>query len=296
MMHDKLAAALPGPSAVYRVLDNYSHLDIEKRKKIKSAVADASGGSLWDPCSSAPFAHQYILQHLKGESWCPLSRGTALAAAGRSVCVDSSGNVDSYALERDAMLDDSVMQVHRNRWEAISWSSSGEMGASSVAYCWAAVSMIMRRRAVRSTQWGCQEVQGACEQQYRQVDTYQSQVSSAITVVTSSLPEAEQGRARNKQYLTFFYPFWADHILGRGRIDAAALTAAVAKGLATPSPPQTYAPPGHGVPPAQPGAMQLMPPPGAPAPGGSTANVPAGLQQARGSLAPGLEITSLQRR
>ena len=101
-------------------------LDIEK-KKIKSAVSDASGNSLWDPCSSAPFSHQYILQHIKGEPW----RGMALAAPGWSICVDGLGTVGCAALERDALLDDAVMQVHRNRWEAIPWNSSAESGASS---------------------------------------------------------------------------------------------------------------------------------------------------------------------
>ncbi len=286
MMHDALEAALP--HAVYRVLDNYSHLDIEKKKKIKSAVSDASGSSLWDPCSSAPFSHQYILHHIKGEPWCSLSRGMALAAAGRSICVDALGNVDSAALERDAMLDDAVMQVHRNRWEAIPWNSSAEIGASSVANCWAAVSMILRRRALRSAQWGCPEVQTACEEQFRQVDVYQSQVSSAITVITSSLPGADQGRARNKQYLTFFYPFWAEHVLGQGRLDAAALIAAVDKGLAAlappaaggslpvPLPPAGRAPP---PPPAQPGGGQLMPPPAAPGRGRGAPASGAGGQQ-----------------
>ena len=48
--------------------------------------------------------------------------------------------------------------------------------------------MILRRRALRSAQWGCQEVQAACEEQFRQMDVYQSQVSLAITVITPSLP------------------------------------------------------------------------------------------------------------
>ena len=286
MMHDALEAALP--HAVYRVLDNYSHLDIERKKKIKTAVSDASGSSLWDPCSSAPFSHQYILQHIKGEPWCSLPRGMALAAAGRSICVDGLGNVDCAALERDAMLDDAVLQVHRNRWEAIPWNSSAEIGASSVANCWAAVSMILRRRALRSAQWGCPEVQAACEEQFRQVDVYQSQVSSAITVITSSLPSAEQGRARNKQILTFFYPFWAEHILGQGRLDAAAVTAAVDKGLAALAPPPAGAPfpaplpaAGRGAPPppAQLGGAQLMPPPAAPGRGRGAPAPGAGGQQ-----------------
>ena len=76
--------------------------------------------------------------------------------------------------------------------------------------------MILRRRALRSAQWGCPEVQAACEEQFRQMDVYQSQVSLAITVITPSLPSAEQGRARIKQYLTFFYPFWAGAHLGPG--------------------------------------------------------------------------------
>ncbi len=50
----------------------------------------------------------------------------------------------------------------------------------------------------------------------------------------AALPLAEQGPARNKEYFTFFYPFWAKHILGRARVDAATLPLAVAAATAAP--------------------------------------------------------------
>ena len=69
------------------------------------------------------------------------------------------------------------------------------------------------------------------------LDSYQSPVSTTISAVTRGTPAGEHGRARNKQFLTFFYPFWAEHVLALGRLDAAAVTAAVDKILAAPVPP-----------------------------------------------------------
>jgi hypothetical protein len=98
--------------------------------------------------------------------------------------------------------------------------------------CWTAVNAVLRRRMKRSQQWGCPEVEAACARQYKQLKTYRAGVSSAITAATAAYPDAEQGRARNKEYFSFFYPFWAEHILGRGRIDAAALISAVNAAMA----------------------------------------------------------------
>ena len=178
LKHEALANVLH-PAAL-RILDNYSHLEIDKKQKLRKSVAEASGGSLWDPCATAPFSHQYVLQHLRGEPWSSLTRGMALAAAGRTICLDQSGNVDAGAIEEALITSESVMLYHQARWEAISWSSPAEIGSSDVTNCWAAVATIMRRRVAHSAHWGCPEVQAACAEQCRQVDSYQSQVSTAI--------------------------------------------------------------------------------------------------------------------
>ena len=300
MSHEELSQALP--TAVYNALDNYSHLDIDKKQKLQSALKSVTGPTLFDPCTSAPFAHQTSLSYTTGAAWSTVPRALALAAAGRSVSMISAEEVDSGAEEDDTLSEESVMQAHRARWAAIRWNSSEEIGASSLEHCWTAVNAVLRRRMKRSKQWGCPEVEAACARQYKQLKTYRAGVSSAITAATAAYPDAEQGRARNKEYFSFFYPFWAEHILGRGRIDAAALTSAVNAAMAVPPPPVAGGPPppppayarSAALPP-QPAPQHLppagrgVPPPPPPLGGGGAFQLPGGrgLGRGRGAQAPG---------
>ena len=271
MSHEELAAKLP--PAVYFALDNFAHLEFDKKQKLHASLKAVSGACLFYPCVTAPFAHQSSLSYSRGAAWNTTARALALAAAGRSVCIGDNNEVDSGGEEADLLADEHTMQAHRSRWDAIRWNSLEEIGASSLGHCWQAVNAVMRRRAKRSKQWNCDEVADACALQYRQIKTYPAEVQSAITIATSACPVSEQGRARNKEYFSFFYPFWAEHILGRGRIDAASLTAAANAATSPPPPPYVAPPPQLALPtlpPAGRGAPLPPPPPlGAPvAPGG----------------------------
>ena len=222
MSYEELAQALP--PVVFSVLDIYNHLEPDKKMKLQSAYKH---GVRFDPCTGAPFAHQNSLSYSTGSAWDTTARAFALAAAGRSVRINAQAELDSAGEEDDAFLQESIIEIHRQRWAALSWGSPEELGATALEHCWQAVTAVMRRRASRSKKYGCLEVEESCQDQLRQVKAYKAEVSAAIAMVTAAYPPAEIGRARNKEHFRFFYPFWAEHILGRGRIDAVTLTSPV---------------------------------------------------------------------
>ncbi len=59
------------PPAAFRVLNNYFHLDFDRKQKLHKSLAEASSISLWGQCTSAPFSHQYILARWEAILWLP---------------------------------------------------------------------------------------------------------------------------------------------------------------------------------------------------------------------------------
>ncbi len=58
----------------------------------------------------------------------------------------------------------------------------------------------------------CPEVLAGCIRQVEELKSYPTAVTSAITLSSSTLTSlTDQRRARNKETLTLFLPFWYEH-------------------------------------------------------------------------------------
>jgi hypothetical protein len=82
----------------------------------------------------------------------------------------------------------------------------------------------------------CPEVLAGCISQVEELKSYPTSVTSAITL--SSL--SDQRRARNKETLTLFLPFWYEHILEHQRQDGPETVAEVLRIMT----PRSLGPPG----------------------------------------------------
>jgi hypothetical protein len=128
----------------------------------------------------------------------------------------------------------------------------------------------MQARAARASAWGCPEVELACKEQYESLPAYRAAVAASVSRVASALPPCDGARMVNSAYLSFFLPFWWEHVLLRSRLDEADAAKASKEILSRPAPPP-YVPPAPPPAPAapRPPARQPGPPPGqAPRPAG----------------------------
>ena len=102
------------------------------------------------------------------------------------------------------------------------WNSTHEVSVSQVGDLWQAVSWFLRKRAANAVRWRCAEVLAGCRRQCEELRSYPAAVTAAITQSTNSLANpADRRRAHNKEVLSFFLPFWYEHILDRQRHDTA---------------------------------------------------------------------------
>ena len=127
------------------------------------------------------------------------------------------------------------------------WNSTHEVSVSQVGDLWQAVSWFLRKRAANAVRWRCAEVLAGCRRQCEELRSYPAAVTAAITQSTNSLANpADRRRAHNKEVLSFFLPFWYEHILDRQRHDTADAAAEVARIMAAapslPPPPPPPAP------------------------------------------------------
>ena len=217
MMHDELHALLP--DAVYTALDSNSHLSAEKRYKLQEACKKSNTSALFDPAIGAPFGHQFQLSLADGAHFDPVKRGLALAIAGRSAGLESPAGGSLV----DATGRRSVLLELRNHWSSIEAEFGGthELSGTNVNRLWEGVSFVMQARAARATAWGCPEVELACKEQYKALPAYRAAVATSVSRAASALPAADGARAVNAAYLSFFLPFWWEHVLLRSRLEDA---------------------------------------------------------------------------
>ena len=257
MMHDELLDALD--PAVYQSLDLASGMPYKSRVKLQESCRKGDMANLLDRTTSAAFSHHTLLTLSDGAHFDPPIRGLALAGAGRSATVPGApGQTLSDTVTRDAHL-----RTLRECWqEALpAFAADGELSGSHVDNLWRGAHFIFTVRAARSATWGVPEVETACNEQLSSLSAYRSAVASVINRVARAYAGVDIPRAVNRAYLQFFLPFWWEHILERGRLDASAAEKQVTLILsprAAPAPAVAAAP----VAPAQPAA----PPPLTPAP------------------------------
>ena len=124
--------------------------------------------------------------------------------------------------------------------------NSSELSSSDVDRLWSAVTFILTNRAARTATWGVPEVATACQAQLAALPAYRSSVAVAITRMAATYDRAAAARTVNRTYITFFTPFWWEHIFERGRLKPDNLDKTV-KDLTTPeapaAPPPTPPPP-----------------------------------------------------
>jgi hypothetical protein len=266
LMHDDLHVLLP--EAVYTALDSNAHLSPDKRFKLQEACKKSNTSALYDPATGAPFGHQLHLSLADGAHFDPVKRGLALAVAGRSAGLESSGG-GSLA---DATGRRSVLLEFRSHWTSIEadFVSTHELSGTNVNRLWDGVSFVMQARAARAMTWGCPEVELACKDQYEALPAYRAAVASSVSRAASALPACDGARSVNAAYLSFFLPFWWEHVLLRSRLDEADAAKASKEILSrTPPPPHLPpAPPPAPAVPRPPARQPGQPPAQAPRPGG----------------------------
>jgi hypothetical protein len=214
-MHDDLHILLP--DAVYTALYSNSHLPAEKRFKLQEACKMSNTSALYDPATGAPFGHQLQLSLAEGAHFDPVKRGLALAIAGRSARLASSagGSLIEATSRRSILLE------FRNHWASIEDGfGSGHELSGTVNRLWEGVSFVMQARAARATFWGCPEVELACKEQYKAIPAYRAAIAASVSWAVSALPADDGARSVNSAYLSFFLPFWWEHVLRlRSRLD-----------------------------------------------------------------------------
>jgi hypothetical protein len=214
-MHDELHALLP--DAVYTALDANAHLPAEKRFKLQEACKKSSTSALYDPATGAPFGHQLQLTLAEGAHFDPVKRGLALAIAGRSAGPESP----TAASLIEATGRRSVLFEFRTHWAAIEAELGGthELSGTNVDRLWEGVAFVMQARAARATAWGCPEVELACKEQFEAIPAYRTAVATSVSRAATALPARDAARWVNSAYLSFFLPFWWEHVLLRSRLE-----------------------------------------------------------------------------
>ncbi len=236
MSSDDLLNALP--AEVYTALDASSHLDITTRAKLHKSIKSSGLGNQLDLAVTAPFGYQTSLQHSRGSPWNALARGLALALTGRYVHVDANGSVDSDDQQETEAAQLPVLERFRAQWRDMlpTWPSDHEISLTEVGHRWHGVSWVCRERARNAARWMFPEVLAGCIRQVEELKSYPTSVTSAITLCSSTLASLpDQRRARNKETLTLFLPFWYEHILERQRQDGPETVAEVLR-IMTPRP------------------------------------------------------------
>ena len=253
LMHADLSRLLPPD--VYHALDSSAGMETSKRAKLQESCLKHDLSMVLDCTTSAAFSHQMALALSDRAHFDPLARGLAFACAGRSApaSADESHNL------ADSINQDAFLGSMRNHWNAMTaaFASDTELSSSHTNNLWAGPTFIMRLRAARSATWGVPEVEASCRAQLLALPAYRSAIATAITRVASTFVGAAAARSVNKAYLTFFSPFWSEHLLERGRLSREETEKFVKGLLDAPAPALAPAPP-----PVQP----LPTPPPAPPP------------------------------
>ena len=260
LMHDELVNDLP--PEVYQVLDLSSGMPYRARIKLQDSCKRGDMASLLDRTIAAAFSHQVLLSLADGAHFDSPKRGLALAGAGRSAtAAGASGQTLSDMVARDAHL-----RTLREQWTTAlpAFAADTELSGSIVNNLWGGVHFIMTIRAARSSSWGVQEVEDACNSQLASLPAYRSAVASVISRVATAYSGVEVPRSVNRAYLQFFLPFWWEHILERGRLDDAAAEKQAALLLKPETPPVPALPAPALLAPTPPAAPHPWPYPPAP--------------------------------
>jgi hypothetical protein len=157
MMHDELYAALP--NHVYIALDACAHLPPAQRSKLQAACTP------FDVATEAPLGHDELqLTLAENAHFDPVKRGLALAIAGRSAGVETSG----VTALLDATGRRAILQEFHAHWSLMEnhFGGAHEISGTNVSRLWDGVCFIMQASAARSTSWGCPEIETACREQY----------------------------------------------------------------------------------------------------------------------------------
>jgi hypothetical protein len=214
-MHTELHKLLPPD--VYSALDMSSGMEATARAKLQRTCRDLDLAAVLDPATSAAFSHQTSLTLSEGSYFDAAKRGLALAGVGRS----ASASPNASLVFAETIGRDTYLRSLREHWTSMRPSfadSSSELSSSDVDRLWSAVTFILTNRAARAATWGVPEVAAACQAQLAAVPAYRSSVAVAITRMAATFDRAAAARTVNRAYITFFTPFWWEHILERGRL------------------------------------------------------------------------------
>ncbi len=154
----------------------------------------------------------------------------------------------------------------RSHWTSIEADFGGthELSGTNVNRLWDGVTFVMQARAAPATVsgWGCPEVELACKEQYEAIPAYRAAVAASVARAASVLAR-DAAISVNLAYLSFFFPFWWEHVLLRSRLEDAE-AARITKEILSRPPPPPYVPPAPPPVPAapRPQARQPAPPPG----------------------------------
>jgi hypothetical protein len=259
LMHDDLRAVLEDD--VYHALHASAGLSAAELTRLHKACRDGSLGVLLDNTTSAAFGHQFILAFAEGSHFHTGKRGLALAIAGRSAAA-SSAVVDFM----ESMTRDAFLRTLRDHWVSMlpAFSGDHELSGTIVNRLWEGVTFTMKVRAARATAWGVPEVADACARQYQALPAYRVTIAATLARASSAYAGTAVARHINRAYFEFFLPFWWEHILLRGQLDADKVNAEVRALMLPPAFPAADPPvyPAAPLPPVPPPA----PPPPPPAP------------------------------
>jgi hypothetical protein len=259
LMHDDLRAVLEDD--VYHALDASTGLSATERTRLHKACRDGSLGVLLDNTTSAAFGHQFILALTDGSHFHTGKRGLALAIAGRSAAA-STAVVDFM----ESMTRDAFLRTLRDHWVAMlpAFAGDHELSGTIVNRLWEGVTFTMKVRAARASAWGVPEIADACARQYQGLPAYRVAIAATLARASSAYAGTAVARHINRAYLEFFLPFWWEHILLRGQLDADKVNAEVRALMFPPASPAADPPayPAAPLPPVPPPA----PPPPPPAP------------------------------
>ena len=260
MSYDEMHAT--APEAVFRCLDLVPAADPDKKNKTLENLR-VKGLAAYNLQFNAPLSHMLVLQHDKRAPWNSIDRGLTLAMAARSVQVDPLGSVDSGDEDIATATDDHFRTKFKEEFDKMSFNTYHELSQSQVSLIWKCVKRVFKQKVGRAKLYNVDEILKAFQRQSAELATYSTQATDAILRSVAVLPAADRGRACNKEYYTFFYPFIAEHIMGRDAIDKTALVAEVnrvfaalpmtavapALPLAPPwTPPPAYIPPSAALP------------------------------------------------
>jgi hypothetical protein len=146
-MHDELYAALP--DHVYTALDARAYLPPAQRFKLQAACKKSSSGALFDVDTGAPSCNSPRVSLAENAHFDPVRRRLALAIAGRSAGVETSG---APAL-LDATGRSAILQEFHAHWSLMEnhFGGAHEISGTNVSRLWDGVFFIMQARAARST-------------------------------------------------------------------------------------------------------------------------------------------------